>query len=328
MAQGFSTVRDWLSSYQNGEYLEPANLIYLANTMVSDAPAIEANNFDVHIDSQIVQLPQAYRRRYNEGIPSTKSVRNKIVVPIAMFESHLTIDKTWLKRQPDPKAYLKTEADTHLQGLAINVGENLIYGNGDVDDSIGIANIINDKTKDFVARQIIDAGGTEGQGLTSIWLIAWSPMGATLVFPRGSTAGFYREDFASDKTTFSDETTMMSFSALFQMSLAPMIKNTRNVVRIANIPTTTLDTDTMPVSKLLDWLEEAYVKTNTGVFGKKIIYVNEKIYTKIMKAIRQDVRVIQSLSKNAIGEDFQELRFLGIPIRKNEQITNAEAQVA
>lgn len=320
MAQGLTTIRDVVAAYDGGVYADAANLIYVSNPMLQDAPVQEANNFDVHKDTQIVQLPANSSRKYNEGVKPTKSVRNKILVPIGITESHMNIDKELLDVQPDKAAYLRTEGETHIQSIATTIGRHLIYADSDVDEQVGLANIYNDQSKDFIAKQIIDAGGVEANGLTSIWLIAWQPSNMFLTYPRGSSGGYKMQKFQSDKLYDDAGGAFMGASVMYQMRLAPVPKQIRSVVRVANIPTNNLS-----ALKPIELFQAAYLRQkDNGIIGNRSFYVNESIFNSLFSQILEQTR---ALTVEYVNNEPQ-FKFWGIPIKKDDQLVNAEAQVA
>jgi hypothetical protein len=320
MPQGNATVRDIITSYNNGELASVANLIYVSNTMIADAPAVEANNFDVHKDVQIVQLPESSRRRYNEGIKASKPVRNKIIVPIGISEAHMNIDQDLFDIQPNKEAWLAQNGETYVQSITIDTGNYLIYADEQVDEQVGIANIFSSMSDEFISKQIINAAGVEANGITSIWLISWHSNGAYLAYPRGSRAGVKIETFASDKLYDSSGGTYKGRSVRYQMRLAPVVKNTRNFVRVANIPTNDIAN-----LRVINLFQAAYLRMkDNGVLGNKVFYVNESIFNALFNEINDKTRALVLEYVN--GEPV--FKFWGIAIKKNDQITNAESQVS
>jgi hypothetical protein len=248
--------------YTKGRFAEATELIHSSSRMIAAAPIKQANNIDAH---KVKWLS-----------PSGKNIEKLFLIGIQ--EIHLNIDQLMLMGQCDPVSFIRSESHEYIRSLVIGTNKSLFYSAGRKNGPEGLADIYNDMANEFLAPQIIDAGGVEEDGLTSIYLISWDENGVFLVYPRWGEA-YKVEPFRSDIITDKNGGAYRGLSIIFQMRLAIVVENPSNVVRIANIPTN----KKLDELNIVELLYEAWLKMeNKGVLGNKIFYVNKIIYSKLL----------------------------------------------
>jgi hypothetical protein len=265
-----NTFCDLLASYDNGKFADEAKLVRLTHTMIADAPIEEANSFDYQLENVIVGNNRS-------GQLETTIVR----FPIATVE-------------------LNSQEDEGIQDLAIKMDRTFFYGYEGVYDKLGLADICN-ASQDRFNSQVIDAGGVEEDGLTSIYLIRWNRSGVFLTYPRDSRTFGYTPR---------------------QLRLGIVVKNPRHIVRIANVP----------INEKLDKLdiEENLFKASLKISNwnsSLYIYANEIVRRRLFAEVENPKRNVSCLS---IGPDTNygyQLKFWNNPIKLNEQISNSEPHV-
>jgi hypothetical protein len=318
-------LRDVLSSYNNGKFAEVANLMQRYNPMVTDAPVKEANSFYKHSEVQLVQLPDAFDRRFNEGVDTSKSVRTQVGYPIGITETHMEMDALLWKGIKDKEAFVRGETEAFIESLMQKVGHKILYSNEAVNEQIGLTQIYNDRKADFIGEQIISADGTQADGLTSIWMISWNINGIFLVYPEGATAGYAMETFANDTITDDNGKEFKGIKILYQMRLAPVVKNPMYAVRIANIPTN----EALEDISIVKLLEQAWIRMRkTKVVGKQAFYCNSIIYNRLMQEIDEKTRYVSGSRLMSPNTEEPVFEWWGVPIKSDDQIMVTEDEVA
>ena len=319
-------LRSILVSYANGIFLKAADWVYKANSLFEDADYREANNFDVHKDTAHTDDVASTSRRYNEGVGKGVNPKTQIIAPIAIEENHLVIDNDMKAMIPDSEQFLREESSFYVKGVANATARKFWYGNKAIDGQVGIANIFGTKQKTHVNNQIFDAGGIVSDGLTSIYAIGWSPMDTFMIYPKGSAGGIRIWKFVSDMINDGTGKSYQGTAIGHSMRNAPFVKNFRSVYRVANISTQDADLATLRTTIFTLLSQIATYIQDSGVLGNICIYMNRTMMKVIRDARDDKTRYIPGLSESEIGGK-KYLTYEGLPLKVNDFITNAEAQV-
>jgi hypothetical protein len=299
------TLRDVLSSYNDGQFANTANLIHMSNPMLADAPVKEANEFYSHTEMQPIDPLNVY-----------ESQVSPVEYPISILEGCLIIDDVMYRGINDKAAYLQQEGGGYIKSLARKMGEKLLYTDSNRGNQISLSSIYNDTKKEFIGQQIIDAGGSEEDGLTSIWLISWDFDGIFLVYPKGTPAGYERKVFTLDTVRDSEGNEFYGTKILFRMRLAPVARNPLFAIRIANIPTNE-NLEDISITQLMG--EALGRMDDLKIYGNKSFYANSLVCNKFLgESGNTRVKANDKASTNM---------FLDIPIKRQNQIKSNEEEI-
>jgi hypothetical protein len=286
------------------DYADAMDLMRHTNTMLGDACLKEAEN-----------VWSVWRRAATppSGIPTTQ------LLIMGKVERFRVLDEYDLERN-DYK--IKDFIKTFIEEIASEMDSNLLYGDEQRDRQLGLANIYNDPTKEIFNQQIIDAKGVEGDGLTSIYLMRWNEEGVFLTYPKGleEVVGCEKGYENSIIPRYSIDKTSMEVSIGVQLIRTLVVKNPRDIVRIANIPMN----KKLKEVNFATLLRDAYSKMENKSASGKTFYVNGTIYSILFDEAQKN-RGDLRLKFNSKGEP--DPMFRDVPIKMNDQLLSSEKQV-
>ena len=340
---------DWASmASPDGTIGYIVNLMAQCNNVVEDAIAKPGNLPMGHECSVTVGLPQPSWKANNQGIAATKPVFGKVKFSIGILRDYGMVDKDEAELNGEVAQFRLQQAKTHIQGMAQKVANSIFYANENTlpQSTTGLTLYYNALTASVAATaaNVIGAGGS-GSSNASLWLVGWSDEGGTsLLFPKGSAAGLQHED-KGDIVPLYDVNGLRyeGYTDVFTWKLGVGIDNWQFNSRIANIDTTTsagglLSTTPPDLFALMSAAvnlvphttprASGIVKTDdpNGNIGHKFAwYSNRTVKTALeIQAIRNK-NVLLSPTEY---EGAPVLNWRGIPIRLNDQMTNAEATIS
>ena len=142
------------------------------------------------------------------------------------------------------------------------------------------------------------------------------------IFPKGSKAGFQHQDLGEVTLFDADGGRYQGYRSHYTWDCGLTVRDWRRNVRICNIDTSKLGTESEP--KLFELLTKAYHRLKR-YGGRKVIYCNETVATYLD---------LQAQNKSNVFFTFKEVdgeaitNFRNIPIRVCDAILDTEAVVA
>lgn len=318
----------------DGSIAKVAEILSQANEIMEDAVYVEANGQSIHRVSIRTGLPKVYYRMINQGIPTSKSTAVQVDEPMAMLEARSHVDVKLAKLSRDPAALRRTEDIPFMESMAQQQASDMFYGNPGVDprqflglqtrfSSLGAGNGAN----------IIDAGGT-GTDNASMWLVDWGENSVFCTYPRGSQAGLVQQDLGEESVLDANNNYFQAYRTLFQWDHGLVVQDWRHVVRIANIDVSDLVATTATqaltaATNLINMMSRAIDRIpNFG--GGRLVFYGNRTALSLMRVIAMNkstnaLSIQQGL--NQFGQTIHAVMFLGIPVRKVDQLLNTEARV-
>ena len=182
-------------------------LLNETNEMLDDITFVEATGVTENITTVRTGLPQVAWRKLNYGVPTGKSKTKQVSDSIGMLEAYAEVDKKLVDIAAGDKGTFRlSENRAFIEAMNQEFQRALLFGDISTDPAkiLGLAPRFStgDIAKAENAVNVIDAGGT-GSNLTSIWLIAWSPLTAFCMYPKGLTGGLRDTDLG--EVTLDDE---------------------------------------------------------------------------------------------------------------------------
>lgn len=294
------------------------------NEVLTDMDWQEGNLPTGHKTTIRTGLPDATWRMLNYGVQPSKSATAQVTDTCGMLESYSEIDKALADLNGNSGAWRVTEDRAFLEGMNQEMVHCLFYGDQSKAPAKfnGLAprfgKMSTDKTK--AGYNIISAGGT-GASNTSMWFITWGANTVHGIFPKGSKAGFAREDLGQQTLTDAQGGRFEGYRTHYKWDCGLTVRDWRGVVRIANIDTTNLES-----ADLVSLMIKAYNRLGSHrKLGKCAIYCNETVATALDLQATNKSNVWLSMKEWA-GQEV--LTFRGIPIRRVDQITDTEAAIA
>jgi len=185
-------------------------------------------------------------------------------------------------------------------------------------------------------QNILDAGGT-GSDNSSVWLVGWGPRSVFGIFPKGSKAGLVHENLGKvtvETTAGVAGARMRAYQDHFVWKCGLALKDWRYAVRIANIDVSDLaglsgTQETTDATFIVKMMSRAIDRLPNMAGIKPVFYANRTILSLLrVAALEKSVSAIAIREGlNQFGQTIYDTKFLGIPVRIVDALTEAEAQV-
>ena len=329
------TMLDWAKSIDpDGKVAKTVELLSQSNRILDDMLFKEGNLPTGEQTSIRTGLPTAYYRLINAGTPSSKSTKAQVTENAAILTARSEVDQDEAELNGNVAQYRMDEAASFVEAMSQTQAETLIYGSAaNPEEYVGFANRYNDLSAANADNIIV--GGGSGSDNTSIWLVNWGENKVFGVFPKGSSAGLSHEDLGLDDATDGSGNKFRAYMDIWKWKNGLVVKDWREVVRIPNIDVSDLvgkvTTQAITASTAIDKLMALAIDhLPNGPGEKAAFYVNRTVasHLRIMAMDRSTGAVTIEPAINQWGNTIQELRFLGIPVRLVDRITNAESVVS
>ncbi len=228
----------------DGRIADVAELLTQTNEILLDMPWFEGNLPTGHKATVRTGLPTSVWRSFYQGVPPSKSQRAQIVDACAMLETRSEVDQDEANLNGNLAAFRLSEAKAFVESMNQTMADSLIYGNASLNPERfnGLAPRYSSLSAQN-ATNIIDAGGT-GSNNTSIWLVVWGKETVHGIYPKGSKAGLNHEDLGTIDAFDANNNRFRAYADWWQWKCGLHVKDWRYVVRIANINTANLVTET------------------------------------------------------------------------------------
>jgi hypothetical protein len=321
------TLADWATRVDpDGKVPLIVEMLAQKNEIINDMLWEEGNLPTGHRITQRTGLPTVMARSLNQGITPSKSTTAQVDEATAMIEGFSEVDKDLVELNGEEAAFRMTEADGFMEAMNQGFANILMYGDPTTAPAVfrGFYPRYNAIAGGKFAQNILSGGGTASVN-TSIYLVCWGPGSITGIFPKGSKAGMSHTDLGLgvvENVAGIGGARMLAYREHWQWKCGLAVKDWRYVVRICNIDTTISGNNV--AADLIGLMSRAIDRLPSTTAGRCAFYMNRTIFS-ILK--------IQALAKstNALsveqGLTQIEYKFLGIPLRKVDQILNTEGTV-
>lgn len=303
----------------DGNTMAIGEILTKTTPMMKDARWIEANDATKHKYLIRYSLPTSNKVEFNKGASSSLGSTKPMICNLKGIENRPSIDKRLIDIAPDGNAYLSGHLNAAIMGMGQDLETDIIYGSVAADDEYdGLAVRMNALTD----VNVYDNGDT-GSNLSSIYLVSWSPfeeMGAYLAYPKGTMAGIKHKDEGERNKDMADGSVLAVREFHLEVFAGLCIPDARYIGRIANIDTGTLSTSTFNENLAIQLLNEL----PAGGRESAVLYVSRKVKS-AMEIRANDKANAHYTRENVFGE--QVLMFMGVPVRLDEMISEAETQV-
>lgn len=330
------TLADWAKRLDpDGQVPVVAELLTQTNEILEDALFVQGNLPTGHRLTIRTGLPNVYYRSINQGIPTSKSQTTQVDEAIGILEARCHIDVELAKLNGNEAAFRLSEDRAFLEAMNQTMAGAMFYGNPATDPRqfVGLSTRYSAISGATNAQSILDAGGT-GSNNTSIWLVVWGDNTVFCPFPKGSKAGIMHQDLGEESVPDSNGNFFQALRTLYQWKNGLAVKDWRYAVRICNINVTDLTAQSATqaataATQIINLMSRALDRPPTLSMGKACFYANRTVYSMLRVAALGKSNAALSI-ENALtqfGTPYSLTRFLGVPLRKVDQILNTEARV-
>jgi len=318
----------------DGKIAAIAEILTRYNEVLDDISFMEGNLPTGHKVTVRGALPTISWRLLNEGVVRTKSTTNQITETCGMMEAYSEIDKDMALLNGNTSAFRLSEDVAHIEAMNQLFATTFIYGDTSVspEQFIGLAPRYYTLSGSSVDDNVIDGGGV-GSDNTSIWLVGWSPQTISGIYPKGSKAGLSVNDLGEQTVLDSSNRPFQAYRTHFQWKCGIQVRDWRYIVRICNIDISDLETsgdigDTS--ANILKMMSQALDKFPPNGTVKPVFYCNNRVRAMIrVKLFNKSNAYItlEELKSPIAGLNRPTLHFMGVPIRRVDEITVAEARI-
>lgn len=321
--ENFATLGDLAKRLDaNGKIDTVVEVLTQTNAVLEDMTFIEGNLPTGHKTTIRTGLPSAAWRLLNYGVPQSKSRTQQVIDTCGMLETYSEVDKDLADLNGNTAAFRMSEDRAFLQSMNNEMAAALFYGDTSKNPEkfLGLAprySTLNPKTP--TSENVIDAGGTAANALTSIWLIAWGPNTVHGIYPKGSKAGLQHTD--KGQVTLKDEKDGQyeGYRTHYKWDIGLSVRDWRYIVRIANI-----DLATITDEALINVMVTAAERLPESGMGNPVWYMNRNVRTRLRLAKLEH-------RNNNVTFDTTEgkkvMRFDEFPVKRCDAILKTEARI-
>lgn len=312
-----------------------AELLSQQNDILEDAVVKEANQPTSHVVTVRTGLPAVYWRQYNAGVPSSKSTTAQVTEPCAMLEARSHIDAKLLTLNGNSAAFRLSEESPFIEAMGQEMTGKIFNGNvgADLKTFSGLATRYSSTTAGNGSNVIL-AGGA-GSDNASVYLVVWGEQTVFMPFPKGSRGGLSSRDLGEESVQDANGNWYQAARSLFQWDGGLVVKDWRYVVRIANVDVSDWigvanSQASTAATNLIKLMMRAIARIPNFSMGRAAFYANRSI---------QEGLMIQALEKSSnalgikpaltqFGTTINQLEFMGVPVRRVDQLGIAETLVS
>lgn len=330
LASGQLTLNDWAKRQDpNGQVPAVAELLSQTNEILEDAVFQEGNLPTGHRVVIRTGLPSVYWRSLNMGVPVSKSTTAQVDEACGIMEARSHIDVELAKLNGNTAAFRLSEDSAFIEAMNQLQAQTMFYGNPATDPRqyLGLATRYGTISGAGNAQNIIDAGGT-GSVNTSIWLVVWGPNTVFCPFPKGTQAGLMHKDLGEESVPDASNNFYQALRTLYQWKNGLVVKDWRYVVRICNVDVTKLTTES-GAADLVKLMSRALDRIPNLSMGRPAFYMNRTVFSMLrIQALNKSQNAIAIRDAiNQFGQAAKWADFLGVPLRKVDQILSNESRV-
>lgn len=335
LAANALTLADWAKRLDpDGKVPAVAELLTQTNEILEDAVFQEGNLPTGHRVTIRTGLPQVFYRMINQGVPTSKSTTTQIDEACGILEARSHIDVELAKLNGNTAAFRLSEDEAFIEAMNQTMAGAMFYGNPGTDPRqfLGLQTRYSSLSAGN-AGNILDAGGT-GSNNCSIYLVVWGANTVFCPFPKGSMAGLQQQDLGEESVTDASGNFYQALRSLYQWKNGLVVKDWRYVVRICNINVTDLvgqsaTQASTAATQIINLMVRAMDRPPNLAMGRAVFYANRTIYSMLRVAAmnKSSNAVTIEAAANQFGTAYKMTSFMGIPLRKVDQLLNTESRV-
>lgn len=331
LTTGALTLADWAKRLDpDGKIPVIAELLSQSNEILEDAVFVEGNLPTGHRVTIRTGLPSVYWRLLNAGVPSSKSTTAQVDESVGMLEAYSTVDKALAELNGNEAQFRLSEDQAFLEAMNQQQSQTMFYGNVATNPAqyTGLSTRYGAISGAGNAQNILDAGGTSTNN-ASIWLVLWGENTVFCTFPKGSRAGLVFEDVTTNAPVLdSNGNRYQALQTHYEWKNGMVVKDWRYAVRIANINTANLVAQSA-AADIVALMSRSLDRIPNWGMGRGAFYMNRTIYSMLrVQALNKSNNAL-SIEKglSQFGTPMNWLSFMGVPIRRVDQLLNTESRV-
>lgn len=332
LATNALTLADWAKRIDpDGNTPVIAELLSQSNEILEDALFMEGNLPTGHRVTIRTGLPNVYWRSLNQGVPASKSTTAQVDESCGMLEAYSRVDVDLAMLNGNEAAFRLSEDKAFLEAMNQTQAQTMFYGTPATDPRqyLGLAARYGTIAGAGNAQNIINAGGSSGATNTSIWLVVWGDNTVFCPFPKGSKAGLVSNDMGQLTVYDGNGNPYQAMQTHYQWKNGLVVKDWRYIVRIANISVAGLQAVPSTVD-IISLMSRSLDRIPNLANGRPAFYMNRTVYSYLRLQALNKSNFVLAIEKglSQFGTPLNWTSFMGVPLRRVDQLLNTETQIA
>lgn len=329
---GRKNIVEWSQHFHRGKVLPEVQMLAQNNMSVMDVPFVQCNDGGTHLWNLQTSLPTVTKTAYGEGTPVSHSQKSQLREEPSLLTGFASVEKE-LGRVGGQMGTLRAKEDSAFaEAMRQQFAQMQFYANRTTNqrDFYGFCTLYNSLTGTRSAN-VFSCGGATANAQTSIVGVNW---GADVygVFPEGTTAGLEKEDLGTQVSTLPSGNKLITVDTFHKWYVSLIVEAWQSVVRICNIQVAdanALANNQAPTSFANILHKMVLAKLRIRRPGRFVWYCNDVVYGLMMR-LGLEKSANGFTVKEAVTQfgTFEELYYLGSPVRRVDQILSTESVVS
>ena len=321
----------------NQEIIDVAEVLNETNDVIQDAIVQRANDITSHVVSRRTALPTVQWVKVGNGWNATTGLLDQVREQMGMLKARFLAPEDMMRLQPNPAKYRMQQERAYIESMGQELS-NTLFGNvsgGTLSPTVvppeefaGFQLRYNTLSTADSSYVLSNGHTADDDTNTSIWFVQWGAGKVYLIHPRNTDGGGLKKMDKGLVYTLGDNASssasqrnnqLWAFITEFAWDVGLCVEDTRTVKRLANIDPDNTATNTLNEDFIIQIRNN--FKSNDTIF----MYCNETVYTQLQILAKDKMNV------NWTGEDpfgRPQFKFLDMPVRRSDAITNVEPVIA
>jgi len=308
------TLLDLIKQLKDDEFMPIINTLMEEFEALEDMVWVEANGMTEHTYVQTLNEPTGSWRSINEGVPTERAQFKQLLEQMAFLEAYSRVDDRLVRLSGDKQRYRSNQDVRFISGMGKTFASAFIEPLSDGKGFNGLKGRLNALSM----ANVFSNGGSAHR--TSVFGIQWGENKIHMIYPNGWKHGLEKKDLGLKVVYDENNNPYEAWMSNYKLAVGLVINNMDNIMRIANIDSTS-DVET---SGLDDKLIEA-LNLMPGRGKGTILYMDTSLLTQFDIAVKDKTNLSLSIN-DAFGRPVT--TFLGHPLKLIEKIGAAEAAVS
>lgn len=314
-----------------------ANIVEIlneTNPIIEDMVWVEGNLPTGHRTTIRTGLPEPTWRKLYGGVQPTKSTTVQVTDNCGMLEAYAEVDKALADLNGNTTAFRLSEDRAHIEGMNQEFASTLFYGSesNEPEAFTGFGPRYNDQSAENGENILTSAATPDNNDNSSIWLIGWGQNTVHGIYPKGSIAGLQMTD--KGQVTVENATgypngavgggRYEAYRTHYRWDCGLSVRDWRYIVRI-NFDAEDLTKNANTGPDLIDLMSQATELVPSLNGARFAWYANRNTLSFLKRQVANKVAA-STLTMEMVGGRHVTM-FEGIPVRRCDAITNAEAGI-
>ena len=314
----------------DGKPMKIVQVLEQKNDILLDAPFYPTNQSMSMVATRVTAEPAGAWIGFNEGGSVEKPSNEQITDSCGMLEAWSEVECKVADLSGNWQKYLEQRDRAFIGGLSKTMAYAFIYNSmltGNTKAFHGLAPRLS-----AIGDQVLSGGGAQGDN-TSIYCVQWGEDKVHGIYPKDLPTGL-QYDFKGKVTKDMGSNKLMDvYRGKYDWYMGLHVVDPKCIVRIANVDVSNLKTagDSTDTSANIEKLMSLALDALPDTEGNVCFYMNKTVMSmlrvKLMNKSNTHLTIDDWVRGNTLLRRGR-MSFMGFPIGRVDQITNAEAVVS